>query len=107
MNIDVSGHHLELTDALKSYVMDKMDRLERHFDHVTKVHVVLGVEKTRHKAEATLHVPGGQGNLHANSVNDDMYAAIDALIDKLDRQILKHKEKVTDHHRRDKIEIAQ
>lgn len=105
MHIDLSGHHVDITDALRSYVTEKMDRLERHFDHVTKVHVILEVEKQRHIAEATMHVPGKNGNVHANSVHDDMYAAIDGLIDKLDRQIIRHKEKLTDHHKRDKVEL--
>jgi putative sigma-54 modulation protein len=74
-----------------------MERLERHFDHVTDIHVVLGVEKLRHKAEATMHISGG--NIFADAVEENMYAAIDALVDKLDRQLKKHKEKITDHHR--------
>jgi putative sigma-54 modulation protein len=76
-----------------------MERLQRHFDHVTNMHVVLSVEKTRQKAEATMHVSGA--NLFANAESEDMYAAIDALVDKLDRQIKKHKEKITDHHQAD------
>ncbi len=107
MHIDLTGHHIELTEALRQFVNDKMHRLERHFDHVTKVHVVLKVDKQRHIAEATLHVPGSNGNnIHACSeVLQDMYAAIDKLVDKLDRQILKHKDKLTDHHRKDKIPL--
>ncbi|MEK7990405.1 MAG: ribosome-associated translation inhibitor RaiA [Thiotrichaceae bacterium] len=99
MQLNLSGHHIDITPALRSYVADKMDRLERHFDHVTNVHVVLSVEKLRQKAEATVHVSGA--NLFANAENEDMYAAIDALTDKLDRQIKKHKEKVKDHHQAD------
>ena len=102
MHIDLTGHHVDLTDALRHYIKEKMQRLERHFDHVTKTHVVLEVDKQRHIAEATVHVPGGNGNVHAKSVQADMYAAIDTLVDKLDRQILKHKEKLTDHHRKEK-----
>jgi len=97
MQIDVTGHHVELTDPLRNYVSEKFERLERHFDHVTDVHVVLSVEKLRHTAEATIHISGGK--LFADSTNEDMYAAIDSLTDKLDRQIKKHKEKLTDHHR--------
>ncbi|MFQ5642130.1 MAG: ribosome hibernation promoting factor [Thiogranum sp.] len=97
MQIDVTGHHVELTDPLRNYVNEKFERLERHFDHVTDVHVVLSVEKLRHTAEATIHISGGK--LFADSTNEDMYAAIDSLTDKLDRQIKKHKEKLTDHHR--------
>ncbi|WP_353570530.1 ribosome-associated translation inhibitor RaiA [Candidatus Albibeggiatoa sp. nov. BB20] len=99
MQLNLSGHHIDITPALRSYVADKMDRLERHFDHVTNMHVVLSVEKLRQKAEATVHVSGA--NLFANAENEDMYAAIDALTDKLDRQIKKHKEKVKDHHKAD------
>lgn len=105
MNIDLTGHHIDLTDSLRDYVNEKLGRLERHFDHVTKAHVILQVDKKRHIAEATVHVPGNTNNLHANAEHDDMYAAIDKLIDKLDRQILKHKEKLTDHHRKEKADL--
>jgi putative sigma-54 modulation protein len=97
MNINLTGHHVDITEPLRDYVSSKFERLERHFDHVTDVHVVLGVEKLRHKAEATMHISGG--TLFADSIEEDMYAAIDGLVDKLDRQVKKHKEKVTDHHR--------
>jgi putative sigma-54 modulation protein len=97
MNINLTGHHVDITEPLRDYVNSKFDRLERHFDHVTDVHVVLGVEKLRHKAEATMHLTGG--TVFADSIEEDMYAAIDGLVDKLDRQVKKHKEKLTDHHR--------
>ncbi len=97
MQIDLTGHHVELTDPLRNYVNEKFERLERHFDHVTDVHVILSVEKLRQTAEATIHISGGK--LFADSTSEDMYAAIDSLTDKLDRQIKKHKEKLTDHHR--------
>ena len=97
MQISLTGNHVDLTDPLRDYVNTKMERLERHFDIVQDIHVVLSVEKLRHKAEATLHITGG--NLFADSVQADMYAAIDSLTDKLDRQVKKHKEKMTDHHR--------
>jgi putative sigma-54 modulation protein len=97
MHINLTGHHVELTPPLSDYVNSKMERLERHFDHVTDIHVVLSVEKLRHKAEATMHVSGG--TLFADAVQEDMYSAIDSLTDKLDRQVKKHKEKLTDHHR--------
>jgi putative sigma-54 modulation protein len=97
MQISLTGNHVDLTDPLREYVNSKMERLERHFDIVQDIHVVLSVEKLRHKAEATLHITGG--NLFADSVQEDMYAAIDSLTDKLDRQVKKHKEKMTDHHR--------
>jgi len=97
MQINLSGHHVDITTPLREYVNSKMERLERHFDHVTDIHVVLGVEKLRHKAEATMHISGG--DIFADAVEENMYAAIDALVDKLDRQLKKHKEKVTNHHR--------
>lgn len=97
MQIDVTGQQLDVTDSLRNYVNEKFERLERHFDKVTNVHAVLSVEKTRQKAEATIHATGA--NLHATAEDEDMYAAIDALVDKLDRQIIKHKEKMGDHHR--------
>ena len=97
MQINLTGHHLAITDSLKDYVEGKFRRLERHFENITRIHVILTVEKERHKAEATLHV--NRGNLFADAERQDMYAAIDGLIDKLDRQLKKHKEKLTDHHR--------
>ena len=95
MQINIDGHHVELTDSMQEYIRSKMTRIERHFDQVVDVHVVLSVEKQRQMAEATIHVAGN--NLHAHSESEDMYAAIDALLDKLDRQVKKHKEKLTDH----------
>lgn len=95
MQLNITGHHVEITPALRAYVTEKLGKLERHFDHVTNVHVVLSVEKLRQKVEATLHITGNE--LFADAVDEDMYAAIDALADKLDRQIKKHKEKVTNH----------
>ncbi len=92
MQLSLTGHHLDITDALRSYVQDKLERLERHFDHVTNVHVILSPEKKQQKAEATVHISGA--DVFADATHDDMYAAIDALIDKLDRQVLKHKEKL-------------
>ncbi len=97
MQINLTGHHIGITDSLKSYVEQKFRRLERHFENITSIHVILTVEKERQKAEATLHV--NRGNLFADAERQDMYAAIDGLIDKLDRQLKKHKEKLTDHHR--------
>ena len=97
MQVNLTGHHVDLTSSMRDYVNNKMERLERHFDIVQDIHVILSVEKLRHKAEATLHINGG--NVFADAVEEDMYAAIDALTDKLDRQVRKHKEKMTDHHR--------
>ncbi|MCC5794920.1 MAG: ribosome hibernation promoting factor [Chromatiales bacterium] len=99
MQLNLTGHHLDITPALRDYVNNKMAKLERHFDHVTDVHCVLSVEKLRHRAEATIHVSGGR--LFADATEEDMYAAIDGMVDKLDRQIKKHKEKLTDHHARE------
>lgn len=95
MQINIDGHHVEVTASMQEYIQSKMVRIERHFDQVVDAHVVLRVEKQRHKAEATIHVAGN--NIHAHSESDDMYAAIDLLLDKLDRQVKKHKEKVTNH----------
>ncbi len=95
MQLNLTGHHMDLTDALRNYVNEKLGRLERYFDKVGNVHVVLSVEKNRQRAEATMHVNGA--DLFANSEGDDMYAAIDALSDKLHRQLKKHKEKLSSH----------
>lgn len=91
MQLNITGHHVELTDALREYVETKFAKLERHFDQITNVQVTLTVDKLRQIAEATLNVAGGE--IHASGETDDMYAAIDQLIDKLDRQLIKHKEK--------------
>lgn len=96
MNLQLSGHHLEVTPAIRSYVIDKLNRISRHFDHVIDVNVILSVNKLDHKVEATVHVRGK--DIHVECVDNYMYAAIDGLADKLDRQILKHKEKIVDHH---------
>ena len=95
MQISVTGHHVDVTDSLRNYVETKFERLERHFDNVTNVHVVLSVEKLRQKAEANLHISGAK--VFADSIHEDMYAAIDSLTDKLDRQVIKHKEKHQNH----------
>ncbi len=95
MQVSLSGHHVEITESIRNYVNEKVGRLDRHFDQALDIHIVLTVEKLRHKAEATLHVSGN--NLHADDVQEDMYAAIDGLVDKLDRQGKKHKEKLKDH----------
>jgi len=103
MNLTVTGHHIDVTESLRQYVTSKMDRLVRHSDDVQDVHVILSVEKVRQKAEATVNLKGTQ--LFADTIEEDMYAAIDLLTDKLDRQLIKHKEKVKDHHRKDKNKI--
>ena len=99
MQINITGHHVEVTEALRDYVNSKMDRVIRHCDNVTDVHCILSVQKLQQKAEATLHVSGAK--LHAESIAEDMYAAIDGLTDRLDRQVKKHQEKLTDHHARE------
>lgn len=91
MQVNISGQHLEVTDTLRDYVNEKFERLARHFDRITNVQVIMQVEKLKQKIEATLHVAGGE--VVANAEHEDMYAAIDLLADKLDRQLIKHKEK--------------
>jgi putative sigma-54 modulation protein len=95
MNLNITGHHLEVTPALREYVTTKLDRVVRHFDHVTATHVILSVQKLKQKAEVTVHVRGK--DIFVESEGDDLYAAIDSMTDKLDRQVLKHKEKAKDH----------
>lgn len=95
MQINLTGHHVEITEALRNYVDNKFGKLQRHFDHINNVHVILNVEKLNQKAEATMHLNGGE--VFATSENSDMYAAIDVLVDKLDRQVIKHKEKMQRH----------
>ena len=99
MDVTVAGHHVDVTDSLREYVESKMARLERHSDQMTDIHCILTVEKLEHRAEATIHLNGG--TIHADSVEQNMYAAVDTLIDKLDRQVKKHKEKLTDHNARE------
>ena len=95
MNINLTGIHLDITPAIRAYVVAKMDRLTRHFDHVIDVNVVLSVDKLRQKVEANVHVRGKE--IHAESTELDMYAAIDSLADKLDRQVVRYKEKLSAH----------
>ena len=95
MQINLTGHHVEITDSLRNYVDTKFSKLERHFDHISNVHVILNVEKLNQKAEATVHLSGAE--VFASSENTDMYAAIDSMVDILDRQVIKHKEKLKKH----------
>jgi putative sigma-54 modulation protein len=98
MNLIIQGHHVEVTPAMRDYVQGKLERIRRHFDQVIDADVVLAVEdKMRQRAEITLRVSGG--SLHAESTDGDMYAAIDLLMDKLDRQVLRHKDRVKTHGR--------
>ena len=101
MNLTISGHHLDITAALREYVITKLERVTRHFDQVVDINVLLSVEKLsekalRQKAEVTLHVKGK--DIFVESAHQDLYAAIDDLIDKLDRQVCRHKDRMQDHH---------
>jgi len=98
MQINVSGHHVDVTDSLRNYVVTKLDKLERHFDKITHMNVILSVDKQRQKAESTVHISGGE--VYADAESDDLYAAIDKLTDKLDRQLIKQKEKISDRNQR-------
>ena len=104
MNLNITGHHIEVTPAIREYVKGKLDRVLRHFDQVITSHVVLSVEKLQQKAEVTLHVKGK--DIYADAIDNDLYAAIDLVADKLDRQVVKHKEKVSSHTR-DKHQEAE
>ena len=103
MQLNVSGHHIEVTEAMRGYVQSKIERLERHFDMVSDVHCILTVEKLRHKAEAKVNVNGG--TIYADNTEEDMYAAIDGLVDKLERRVRKYKEKLVDHRAREAHKI--
>ena len=91
MNLKLTGNHVEITDAMREYVISKISKITRHFDHVIDVSVILSVEKLKQKAEANVHVRGK--DIFVETDSEDMYASIDSLVDELDRQILKHKEK--------------
>ncbi|MEX1032018.1 MAG: ribosome-associated translation inhibitor RaiA [Cellvibrionaceae bacterium] len=95
MQITTSGHQLDLTPAIKDYVLNKLTKLERHNDRITSANVILSVDKLEQKAEATIHASGK--DFFANASAEDLYAAIDILSDKLDRQLIKHKEKLNSH----------
>ena len=97
MRIDISGHQMEITAALREYAQEKLGRLAKHFEQHLDTRMILSVDKLQHKAEATIHTPGK--TLFADALAPDMYAAIDLLADKLDRLVIKQKEKVKDHHR--------
>lgn len=97
MQITITGHQLEVTDALRDYINNKFSRLERHFDKITSIRVTLSMEKIYKKIDATILIAGG--DINANAEHEDMYAAIDLLVDKLDRQLMKHKEKQLDRQK--------
>lgn len=102
MQIEISGRNVEVTQALRAYVTEKLERVQRHFDNLIGARVVLRIEKVEHYAEATVSVGGRTRDIHADAVAEDMYAAIDKLTDKLDRQVRRHKGKVKEHNRPDR-----
>ncbi|MBY6205957.1 ribosome hibernation-promoting factor, HPF/YfiA family [Halomonas denitrificans] len=102
MQIEVSGQNVEVTQAMRAYVSEKLERLHRHFDNLISAHIVLRLERVQHFAEGTVSVGGRPQDIHADADAEDMYAAIDLLVDKLDRQVRRHKQKVTDHHRHER-----
>jgi len=95
MQLNITGHHIEITDGLREFTQGKFAKLEHYFDRINQVYIVLTVEKVQQIAEATVHVNGGE--LHATAEHEDMYAAIDALVDKLVRQLNKYKDKLKQH----------
>lgn len=97
MQLEVTGHNIEITQALKAYIAEKSERLERHFDNLISGHFVLRLEKLQHIIDGTITVGGRTNPLHAEAQSEDMYAAIDILMDRLDRQVRRHKDKVTSH----------
>lgn len=99
MNLQLTGHHLEITPAIREYATGKFGKIKRHFDNVIDVNIILSVEKLKQKAEATVHISGK--DVFVECEDENLYAAIDALVDKLDRQVLKHKEKVSDRRHDD------
>ena len=96
MQINITGHHVEVTPPLRAYVTEKMQRISRHFDHVISINIILKLERHQQEAEATLQAAGK--TMFANQHDNDMYAAIDGMVDKLDRQVRRHKQKLRDHH---------
>jgi putative sigma-54 modulation protein len=104
MTMNITGHHIEVTPAIRDHVKLKLERVIRHFDHVTSAHVILSVDKLQQKAEVTLHVKGK--DIYADATDADLYTAIDLLVDKLDRQVVRHKEKITDHSRDKRLDNA-
>jgi putative sigma-54 modulation protein len=101
MNLQISGHHLEVTPAIREYVTGKLERVTSHFDNVIGVNVILSVEKLKQKAEVTVHLPGK--DVFVEAIDEDLYAAVDNLVDRLERQVQKYKQKLQDHHRGEKI----
>ena len=104
MNIQITGRHVEITEAIRAFVEKKFAKLEKHFDHITSIQVILEVEKSEHKAEASLQVPGN--DLFAQSKAENLYTAIDVLMEKIDRQLIKFKEKLQAHPHQ-KIDLSE
>lgn len=96
MKINIIGHNVDVTPAIKSYTEEKFGKLERHFDHITAINVVLTIEKLNQIAEANVLVP--KSDIHARAESENLYTAIDEMVDKLDRRLIKHKEKIRAHH---------
>lgn len=96
MNLNITGHHLDVTPAIREYIHTKMTRVVRHFDHVIDTQVILSLEPLKHRAELTLHIPGK--DIHCEASEDNLYAAIDLLIDKVDRKVLQYKTRTQNHH---------
>ena len=96
MNLNITGHHLDVTPAIRAYIHTKMSRVVRHSDHVIDTQVFLSLEPLKHRAELTLHIRGK--DIHCEAAEDNLYAAIDLLVDKVDRKVLQHKSRTQDHH---------
>lgn len=107
MQINFTGHHVEVTPALRAFTEEKLDKLERHFDRITSINVIFDIEKLQQIAEASVFV--AKNEIRARAESENMYTAIDELVDKLDRQLIKHKEKIIDHrdHRDHRDEAAE
>ena len=95
MNLSITGHHLDVTPAIREYIQTKIARVTRHVDHVIDTQVMLSVEPLKHRAEITMHVRGK--DIHCEAIEDNLYAAIDVLIDKVDRKVVQHKNRTQNH----------
>jgi putative sigma-54 modulation protein len=98
MQLSISGHHLDITEAIKQHSIEKLSKIKHHFDHLININMILEVEKDVQKAEATIHVSGA--DLFAKAESDNLYVSIDQMVNKLDSQIKKHKEKLNDHRKK-------
>ncbi len=97
MQLNISGHHLDITEAIKQHSLEKLSKIKHHFDHLININMILEVQKDVQTAEATIHVSGA--DLFAKAQSNDMYISIDKMVNKLDAQIRKHKEKLNDHRK--------